>query len=101
MFNIIIDEGKCTGCMSCEIACSYHHKKVFAPGISSIEIHKHGEKEESISIKLHKAVSKMVSKGSTGKDGHLPCDHCQGESEPMCVRYCASGALSATGEVAR
>ena len=101
MFNIIIDEAKCTSCMACEIACSYHHKKVFDPGISSIEIHKHGEKEESISIILHKAVPDTAAKGSAGKNGHLSCDYCQGENEPLCVRYCASGAVSTAGEVVR
>jgi Fe-S-cluster-containing hydrogenase component 2 len=28
----------CVGCRTCEIACSYHHKGVFMPSVSSIEI---------------------------------------------------------------
>ena len=97
MFKVVIDEAKCTGCMACEIACSYHHRQVFDPGIASIEIHKHGEREESIAITLHKAVSKDLGQANR----HLPCNRCRGETDPLCARFCAPGALSTTGEVTR
>ena len=78
MISIAIDEEKCIGCRACEIACSHHHKKVFDPEISSIEIHIRG-KDMNISAVLHK-------KGGT--NNHLACDRCETETEPLCFKYC-------------
>ena len=88
MFGIATEEDKCTGCRACEIACSYHHRKVFNPRISSIEISKHG-KEEIISITVHRG---LPSEGN----GHLSCNQCVGENEPLCVKYCAVDAIQVT-----
>jgi len=39
MPRIEVDINKCVGCRSCELACSYHHRKLFLPEISSIQVH--------------------------------------------------------------
>ena len=67
----------CVGCRTCEIACSYHHKRIFSPSISSIEIKK-GQKEPSFTISFYER----------DHNDHLACDKCQGEAEPLCVKYC-------------
>ena len=68
----------CGGCRTCEIACSYHHKKVFGPSISSIEITDRPEKQ-GFAVSFYSA-----------KEGkHLSCDKCEGEDEPLCLKYCS------------
>lgn len=67
----------CTGCRTCELACSYHHRGVFQPSISSIKI-KGNDKLPRLSVMLYLENS----------DGHLACDGCIGLEEPLCVTYC-------------
>jgi Fe-S-cluster-containing dehydrogenase component len=70
--SVVIHTERCTGCRSCEIACSYHHKKVFSRSLSSIEIIRH-EKEGKFEMLLHQR----------RKNGHIPCDRCG-----FCLKYC-------------
>ena len=67
----------CGGCRTCELACSFHHRKVFQPGIASIEIkatpHKFG-----FTATLYK---KKI-------EDHMACDQCRGLSVPMCIQFC-------------
>jgi Fe-S-cluster-containing dehydrogenase component len=67
----------CTGCRTCEIACSYHHREVFQPSISSIRIQRDN---------TGAALSSMLYLKDA--DGHLACDGCRGLEEPLCVKYC-------------
>ncbi|MEM3506233.1 MAG: 4Fe-4S binding protein [Candidatus Bathyarchaeia archaeon] len=73
---------KCTGCRACEVACSFHHKKVFKRKISSIQI-KRFEREGDIEIIIYKKA----------EDERQPCDLCVGEIEPLCVKFCFTKAL--------
>lgn len=86
MSNIIIEKEKCTGCRACEIACSYHHKKIFNPRISSIDISR-SVKEGSVSITIYRDLE-------INRTDHLLCDDCVTESNPLCVKYCDTGALA-------
>ena len=36
--SLVIDAGKCTGCLQCELACSYQGEGVFNPARSRIKI---------------------------------------------------------------
>ncbi|MEJ2479794.1 MAG: 4Fe-4S dicluster domain-containing protein [Acidihalobacter sp.] len=36
--SLSIDPLKCTGCLQCEMACSYHHEGVFNPARSRIKV---------------------------------------------------------------
>lgn len=76
MSNVTFETSGCTGCRACEIACSYHHKKVFSPSISSIEV-------------TDKQPGFVVSFYTANANGHLACDKCEGEDGPLCLKYCS------------
>ena len=78
MNKVTFETENCVGCRTCEIACSYHHKKVFSPSISSIEITDRPEK-------LGFTVSFYVANTA----GHSRCDMCEGENQPLCLKYCS------------
>jgi len=73
--KILWDIDKCYGCRTCELACSFHHQRVFAPELSSIKI------------------SRSNQTGRVGFHIGLTCDSCGEESQPLCVEFCSYGAL--------
>jgi len=77
--KILIKQENCTGCRSCEMACSYHLTRAFQPSASRIQVIWDSEQGE-----MH------LQKGE--------CDLCRGEKEPLCVKYCAPKALVYQGE---
>jgi len=74
---MLFETVNCTGCRTCEIACSYHHSGIFSPAISSIEV-KGDPQGLRFSIVLHEQAI----------NGHLACDECGGTEGPFCVKYC-------------
>lgn len=87
MSYLKVDNEKCTGCRACEVACSYHHERIFSPRIASLEIRRE-EKELEISIIFYKDMS------SEERVKRFPCDHCKGETLPWCVKYCPVQAIT-------
>ena len=75
--KMIMDTKSCTGCRTCEIACSFHHRGIFSPGVSSIEI-----------VDRWKELGFGISFYERDQEGHLSCDGCKALDEPMCVKYC-------------
>ena len=75
MLKIVRDAEACYGCRTCELVCSFHYERVFSPELSSIKVSRNNRDGE---IKW--------SIDST-------CDSCRGEAQPLCVKYCAYGAL--------
>ena len=73
--KIVRNAEACYGCRTCELACSFHHERVFSPELSSIR------------------VSRNNRTGKIGWSINSTCDSCQRETKPLCVRYCAYGAL--------
>ena len=73
---VIVNTETCTGCRACELACSFHHRKVFHRNVSSIQV-KRNEKEGIFTIFLYREP----------EDGHLACEGCD-EGEQFCVSYC-------------
>lgn len=69
---IIVYTEKCVGCRTCEIACSYHHRKVFSRKIASIKILR-WEKEGKFGTVLYRQ----------DEDGRIACDNCK-----FCLNYC-------------
>jgi ferredoxin len=71
----------CTGCRACELVCSYHHEGVFSRRSSSIRVKK-VERRGEVEITVGDVDFRRPS-----------CDLCRGERIPLCVRFCAPGAL--------
>ena len=72
---IIVNAEVCSGCRTCELACSFHHKGVFSPDTSSIK------------------VSRDNQNGNIELSIDSTCDSCKGETRPLCVEYCVYKAL--------
>jgi|GEM_PF-508064 len=66
----------CTGCRSCELACSFHKIRSFDPAQSSIQ------------------VCRDNSTGLVSVVLDNRCDLCASEEEPLCIRFCAPDALN-------
>jgi carbon-monoxide dehydrogenase iron sulfur subunit len=82
LFNLICYPELCTGCRSCEIACSYHHTKSFSRKKSSIHINRLERKGEfEIIFNWRKTTD------------HPTCDMCRNEETPLCAKFCAPGAI--------
>jgi len=77
--KIVGDSVACRGCRVCELACSLHHKGYFAPEAASIKVYRDNQNGEV-----------RLSIDST-------CDVCRGKHQPLCVKYCAYGALRKVG----
>jgi len=75
LLRIISDARACYGCRTCELACSFHHGRVFSPELSSIKVFRNNQTGE-ISLSVDSS-----------------CDSCKGETQPLCVEYCVYGAL--------
>jgi Fe-S-cluster-containing hydrogenase component 2 len=70
---------ECTGCRACELACSYHHRKIFAPNKASVHIEK-DERDEEFGITIHRAPG----------EGRPACN-CP-EDDLFCLNYCPEKA---------
>ncbi len=73
--GLVLNSEACNGCRICELACSFHHQRVFAPEYSSLK------------------VSSDYRKGEIQLSIDATCDLCPKEPQPMCVHYCITGAL--------
>lgn len=74
IMEISVNKGKCTGCLSCELACSFHHTKEFSLENASIRIC-------------------FDSEGGLGINVLPTCDMCIKEKVPLCMEFCPSGAI--------
>lgn len=78
---IVYNSDRCTGCRTCQLACSFHFFQVFSKEVSAIEIKR--KHEEEFKMIVHK-------EDSGSRKG---CDLCKGELEPLCVKYCMTEAI--------
>lgn len=69
----------CTGCLICEMACSFHHIHKYSRSHSSIKVNKsifNPKKGAQITIFYDKAKWNFV------------CDLCSNEESPLCIHFC-------------
>jgi Fe-S-cluster-containing hydrogenase component 2 len=78
MANMVETE-TCTGCRSCELACSFHHHKIFGKNMGSIHV-KRFEKDGAFTIVFYPQT----------EEGHPGCDCVKGLE--ACVLYCPMSA---------
>lgn len=76
MLKILTDTVTCVGCRICELSCSFHHNGAFSPQASSIKVARDNQNGE-VSLSINST-----------------CDLCREEARPLCVEYCAYGALT-------
>jgi Fe-S-cluster-containing hydrogenase component 2 len=74
---LTLETKNCTGCRACEIACSFHHKRVFSQSLSSLQMKELPERK-GFSLSFF-----LKPQGS-----HVPCDGCAKLKMPFCVKYC-------------
>jgi Fe-S-cluster-containing dehydrogenase component len=75
--RVTFDTERCTGCRSCELACSFHHTSAFQPRVSSIEIANNPGKTGFLATFFREEF-----------EDHKACDRCQGLPGPLCVPVC-------------
>lgn len=80
------DAGKCYGCRTCEVMCTFHHKKAFGRKASSIQV-KRLERKGEFEIIIHRSKENLRS----------ACDLCEGEDIPLCVKFCSTKAITLIG----
>jgi len=71
--KIQINDKRCTGCMTCLTACSFHFEGQFIPSKAR--------------LRIHMDPFTGVVEGTVLDS----CDHCDGK--PECIRWCPVGAL--------
>lgn len=80
----------CTGCLICEMVCSFHHTRKYSRRHSSIRVNKsifNLEKRTRITIAYKQENQKLV------------CNLCKGEDSPLCVRHCPEDVLGVKGKI--
>lgn len=75
-YLIAVDQQKCTGCSACQLACSFHHTKDCGLGASCIRIDRDNGTGRIETTILEEC-----------------CDMCMDQEHPLCIRFCAPGAL--------
>lgn len=74
---MIFEMPGCGGCKTCMLACSYHHRSIFNPSISSFIVHEKS-KGKGYSIELVEEDAGLRAK----------CDGCKDLEVPSCIEYC-------------
>ncbi len=83
---IIVDNPEaCTGCLICEMACSFHHTRNYSRSQSSIKVNK-----SIIDPNRGPAIVICLEKES----GNLVCDMCKKEASPLCIQYCPENVFT-------
>jgi Fe-S-cluster-containing hydrogenase component 2 len=80
----------CTGCLICEMVCSFHHTRKYSRRHSSIRVNK------SIFDRA-RGPGITIAYGQE-KEGPV-CDLCKGEDSPLCVRHCPEDVLGVEGKI--
>jgi ferredoxin len=82
----VFNSKDCTGCLICELVCSFHNSHQFSGNNSSIKVKK-------TLIDSEKGVEVLIN-----FVGDHACNHCVDERTPLCVQYCPEKVLRKEGE---
>jgi Fe-S-cluster-containing hydrogenase component 2 len=74
----------CTGCLICEMVCSFHHTRQFSRNKASIKV------KRSI---FNQEVKTQITISSDKQRENPLCDLCIHEDSPLCVRFCPENVL--------
>ena len=89
MKKIVVNEEKCTACLTCEVACSLHNAKEVNPRKSMIRVWIEGNQYIPVIAAAGKDEEKTLR--HVFFDEGTECNLCL-----SCVNWCASGALAAS-----
>ena len=78
--KLVRDANLCHGCRTCEMMCSFHHRRAFSPEWSSIHVVRNN------------------ATGCVGWSVDSTCELCASEDKVFCVDYCAYDALRILAE---
>ena len=109
--ELLVDSLKCTGCRICEYACSYHNDGDFSAVGSSLMLHR-AEKRDYFGMMVKREPNLLLARpegkeivapgeqvegaGASSKPILMrgPCECCEDEDAPFCVRACPTDCLS-------
>jgi benzoyl-CoA reductase subunit BamC len=98
--TIRIDVDKCHGCRACEVICSaFHAEPKYSsnnPARARIRVIREPYKDQYIPVYAGDyAPAECAGDEFKEPDSGLPlkCDMCEGEDEPLCVKWCTADAL--------
>jgi len=78
------NSGSCTGCLICEMVCSFHHVRQFSRTKTSIKVKKSIFNQEE---------KTQITISSNREEKDPLCDLCINEDSPLCVRFCPENVL--------
>ena len=108
---LLIDPEKCTSCLQCELACSFHHEGAFNPARSRIKVFEFGHGVTSVPYTctqcadawcVHACPVAAISVNADTGAREVSADLCVGCK--VCTIACPYGTInyhSATGKVAK
>lgn len=74
--EVVFEMPSCGGCRTCELACSFHHREVFRPSLSSLKVLDKEGPGYRVSL-----VEKKYGE-------RIACDGCKGLDVPACLEVC-------------
>ncbi|MFH1581951.1 MAG: 4Fe-4S dicluster domain-containing protein [Pseudomonadota bacterium] len=97
---LLTNPDKCTGCVLCELACSFHNENIFSPSLSRISVFRQYMKGVFIPLSCAQCEAPMceptcplgaISKNTATGAWEVNVDRCQGCK--MCLLVCPLGGM--------
>jgi Fe-S-cluster-containing hydrogenase component 2 len=79
----------CTGCLICELACSFHNVRKHSRAYSRVSVRK-------LLFNPKRQADIVIHRKQEGS--HPPCDSCCNEQVPFCIRFCPENIFRLVGD---